>query len=216
VGRILLIDAAASALVLAIWYGFFVRYNRRRGDAALRWAQIACRGRGKVTEAVWLGSSRVRARIQFPSQWFGNAHLTVSLLPRPLPMRWLLSHFRKEKETLTFDADLDCAPSFGLDVLNHRWCGRSSSAALEEAEWQITRPGPIVLTTHAEWTQELSPVVNALIHSREHNLLQVRFRPTSPNFSATLDLDSLTDPNAATGFLNVLRELANGAKAKQV
>ena len=214
-GRIFLIDAVASVLVLGIWYAIFSRYNRKRGDAALRWVQIACRGRGKVTETRWLDTSRLRARLQFPAQWFGNAQLTVHLLPRPLPVRWLLSRYRQEKETVTFEADLDCPPGFRLDVLHHRWCGRSSSSIDEKAEWEITRPGPIVLTTRAEWTQELTPVVNALMASREHNLVQVHFRPNSPNFSATLDLTTLNDPEAASSFLGVLRELANGAKAKQ-
>jgi hypothetical protein len=74
----------------------------------------------------------------------------------------------------------------------------------------------VVLTTRAKWTQELTPVVNALMTSREHNFLKVHFRPDSPNFSATVDLESLADPEAASGFLTVLRELAAGASAKQL
>jgi hypothetical protein len=216
VGHLILIAVVASSFLLGLWYGVFARYNRRKGTAALRWVQIACRGRGKVLDSVWSGNARLRARLQFPSRWFENAHLTVSLMPRALPVQWLVSCWRKQKETLTFEADLDCPPGFRLDVLNHRWCGRSSRASSDSAEWEIHRPGPVVLTTRAQWTQELTPVVNALMASREHHFVDVHFRPDSPNFSATVALDSLNDPDAASGFLTILRELAAGASAKQL
>jgi hypothetical protein len=216
VGRLFLIDALGAIISLGIWYFAFARYNRRKGAAALRWVQIACRGRGKVVETRWSGSSRLQARFQFPSRWFENAHLTLNLLPRPLPVQWLVSRWRKQKETLTFEADLDCPPVFRLEVMNHRWCGHNAGKADDSRTWEISRPGPVVLTTRAKWTQELTPVVNALMASREHNFLKVRFRPDSPNFSATIDLETLADPEAASGFLTVLRELAAGASAKQL
>ena len=217
VGRLLTIDGLGAAFSLGIWYFAFARYNRRKGTAALRWVQIACRGRGKVIETRWSGSSRLQARFQFPSRWFENARLTLNLLPRPLPVQWLLSRWRKQKETLTFEADLDCPPSFRLEVMNHRWCGQSAGKTSDEGRgWEISHPGPVVLTTRAQWTQDLTPVVNALMASREHNFLKVRFCPDSPNFSATVDLEALADPEAASGFLTVLRELAAGASAKQL
>jgi hypothetical protein len=217
VGRLLVIDAIGASLVLAIWYVAFARYNRQRGASALRWIQLACRGRGKVTETRWFGSSRLQARLHFASRWFENARLTVSLRPRPLPVHWLLSYYHKQKETLTFEADLDFPPGFQLEVLNHRWCGKSHRGdELSSKEWELYRPGPVVLTTRAKWTQELSPVVNALMSSREHSFLKVHFRPDSPNFSATVALDAMQDPDAASGFLTVLRELAAGASAKHL
>jgi hypothetical protein len=214
VGRLLLIDVLGAMVSLGIWYYAFARYNRRRGAAALRWVQIACRGRGKVVESRWAGSSRLQARFQFPSRWFENAHLTLELRPRPLPVQWLLSHWRKQKETLTFEADLDCPPAFRLEVMNHRWCGHSNGRKDEDGRaWEISRPGPIVLTTRTQCTREL---MNALMASRDHNFLKVHFRQDSPNFSATVDLAALADPEAASGFFTVLRELAAGASAKQL
>ena len=215
-GRLFLIDVVASCFLLGLWYLIFARYNRRKGTAALRWVQIACRGRGKVVASGWTGSSRLCAKLQFASRWFENAHLTVRLMPRAVPVNWLVSYWRKDKETLTFEADLDYPPGFRLDVLNHRWCGRSSRASADSAQWEIHHPGPVVLTTRAEWTQELTPVVNALMASREHHFVDVHFRPDSPNFSATVELESLNDPDAASGFLTILRELAAGASAKQL
>jgi hypothetical protein len=48
---------------------------------------------------------------------------------------------------------------------------------------------------------------------RQQDVLQVRFHPDSPQFSATIALDALDDPKAAAGFLTTLRELAAGASA---
>ena len=61
----------------------------------------------------------------------------------------------------------------------------------------------------------MTPVVNALITSRGHNLLSVRFRPKSPHLAATISLEALADEQAAAAFLTVLRELAAGASAHQ-
>ncbi|HZO99938.1 MAG TPA: hypothetical protein VFD30_06580 [Terriglobia bacterium] len=215
-GRLLLIDVAGAIVSIGIWYLAFARYNRRKGAAALRWVQVACRGRGKVVDSRWSGSSRLQARFQFPSRWFENARLTLNLRPRPLPVQWLMSFWRNQKETLTFEADLDCPPAFHLDVMHHRWSGHSNRKRSRSTAWEFTRPGPIVLTTRADWTQEMSPIVNALIASREQNFLKVRFRPDSPNFSATIDLAALNDPESAAGFFSVLRELAAGASARQL
>jgi len=48
---------------------------------------------------------------------------------------------------------------------------------------------------------------------RQQEVLQVRFHPESPQFSATIALDALSDPRSAASFLTTLRELAAGATA---
>ena len=48
---------------------------------------------------------------------------------------------------------------------------------------------------------------------RQQDVLQVRFRPESPQFSATVHLEALADPHTAAGFLSALREIAAGASA---
>ena len=48
---------------------------------------------------------------------------------------------------------------------------------------------------------------------RQQDVLQVQFRPESPQFSATVALDALSNPETAAGFLTTLRELAAGASA---
>jgi hypothetical protein len=48
---------------------------------------------------------------------------------------------------------------------------------------------------------------------RQQDVLKVCFHPDSPQFSATVALDALSDPRTASGFLSTLRELAAGASA---
>lgn len=213
--RLLLIDVACAAAVLALWYVVFSAYNRRKGAVALRWVQSACASKGRIVESRWLGSSRLYARFRFPSRWFENARVTMKFRPRALPVQWLVSCCRQQKETLTFEADLDCTPAFHLQVFRHRWCARSrgvSSPRPGQRGWEVSEAGPIILTTRTHWKEDPTPELNALMAARQQNVLQVRFRPESPQFSATVALDSLCDPVAAASFLTAMRELAAEAK----
>jgi hypothetical protein len=218
VGRLLLIDVAGSVAVLGLWYFVFSTYNRKKGAAALRWVQTACAGKGRILESHWLGSSRVQARLHFPSHWFENARVTVKFRPRPLPVQWLVSCWHRQKETLTFEADLGGSPSFSLEVVRHRWSAHNrglSSRKRDGREWEVYEPGPIILTTRTHWKQDPTAELNALMSARRQDILQVRFRPESPQFSATVHLEALADPNAAAGFVSALREIAAGASAHQ-
>jgi len=216
VGLQILIDVIAAAVLVGLWYFWFARYNRRKGIKALRWVEAACLYHGGVTEAHWIGTSRLQARLRFAAHWFENARVTIRLLPRPLPIQWLLSRWHKQRETVTFEADLDYAPGIRLEVLRHRWLTHSNhKIAQRSRHWTVVRPGPVVLTTCAQWRQELPPVINTLMTSRGHNLLNVRFRPESPHLAATIDLEALSDERAAAGFLGVLRDLAAGASTSR-
>jgi hypothetical protein len=215
VGR-LLIYGICPVISLVAWYLLFAAYNRRRGTEALRWVQSACAGKGRVLDSHWLNSSRLYARLHFPSRSFENAHVTMKFRPRPLPIHWLLSRWHNQKETLTFEADLGGSPSFHLEVTRHRWCAHSRNITArkrDQREWDIYEPGPVVLTTRTHWKQDSTPELNTLMTVRQQDVLQVRFRPESPQFSATIALDALDDPRTAAGFLTTLRELAAGASA---
>ena len=214
--RLLLIDVVSSVAVLGLWYLVFSSYNRKKGAAALRWVQTACAGKGRILESHWLGSSRLQARLHFPSRWFENASVTVKFQPRALPVHWLLSCWHRQKETLTFEADLGGSPSFHLEVVRHRWSAHNwgtLSRKRDEREWDLYQPSPIILTTRTHWKQDPSAELNALMSARRQDILQVRFRPESPQFSATVHLEALADPNAAAGFVSALREIAAGASA---
>lgn len=215
-GRLLAIDVVCVVVALGGWYFYFLAYNRRRGAEALRWVQSACAGKGRILDFRWLNSYRLHARLQFPSRSFENAHVTMRFRPRALPVHWVLSRVHKQKETLTFEADLGGSPNFRLDVVRHRWCAHSRgilSRRHNERKWEIVEPEPIILTTRTHWKEDSTPELNTLMTVRQQDVLQVRFRPESPQFSATIALDALDDPRTAAGFLTTLRELAAGASA---
>lgn len=214
-GRLILIDVVLALAGFSLWYFCLARYNRRRGAKALRWVQAACASRGKITAWEWQGPNHLQARLAFAAHWFENARVIVCLRPRPLPLHWIRSLWLKQKETLTFEADLDCAPDFQLQVFRHRWLTHKYAESRSRRKWEVHSPGPVILTTRTEWTDDLDPVVNALMTSRGHNLLNVRFRPDSPHLAATLPLEALTDERTASSFLKVLRALAAGASTRQ-
>ena len=130
-------------------------------------------------------------------------------------MQWLVSCWRRQKETLTFEADLGGSPSFHLEVVRHRWSAhnRGISRKREGREWDLYEPGPIILTTRTHWKQDPTAELNALMSARRQDILQVHFRPESPQFSATVHLEALADPDAAAGFVSALREIAAGVSA---
>ena len=217
-GRLLVIDVVGAVAALGIWYLLFAAYNRRRGTDALRWVQSACAGKGRILESHWLNSSRLYARLHFPSRSFENARVTMKFRPRALPVHWLLSCWHKQKETLTFEADLGGSPSLHLEVVRHRWCAHSRGVTTrrrKDREWDLYEPGPVVLTTRTHWKEDSAPELNALMTVRQQDVLQVRFRPESPQFSATIALDALDDPRTASGFLTTLRELAGASAHRQ-
>jgi hypothetical protein len=216
VGRLFLIDVVAAAVLMGIWYFSFLRYNRRKGTRALRWVEVACSNRARIVEARWIGTSRLQAHLRFAAHWFENAKVTIRLLPRPIPIQWFLSRWHKQRETVTFEADLDYVPGIRLEVRRHRWLThRSGNLAQASRNWTVSHPGPVVLTTSMQWRQELPPIVNTLMTSRGHDLLSVRFGPESPHLAATIDLEALSGEEAAASFLGVVRDLAAGASTSR-
>ena len=213
---LILIDVVVALTLVGLWYLGFARYNRRKAIKALRWVEAACLYHGGVTDARWLGPSHLQAHLRFAAHWFGNARVTIRLLPRPLPVQWLVSLWNRQRETLTFEADLDSAPAIRLEVLRHRWLTHSNhKLAQGTRNWRVVRSSPIVLTTRSQWRQELPPVINPLMSTFGHNLLDVRLRPESPHLAVTMDLEALSDERAAAGFLGVVRDLAAGASASR-
>ncbi len=221
VGRFILIDAVVALSLFFLWYGWFVRYNRRRAGDVLQWVQAACLGKGRIVDLRWqASSSRLKATLHLSSRWFEDARLTIRLLPRPLPVQWALSRWQQQQETLTFEADMGFPPGFHLDVIRHRWSGhsgaKSSGAEISTRNrpWVLHRPGPVILTTREDWPAELSPVVNALASWRDKDFVGVRFNSTSPHFTATVALENLSDQKAAA-LLGLFRELAASSATKQ-
>jgi len=215
VGRWIVIDVSTAALFALLWYSWFVRYNRRRATSVLEWLQAACLGKGRLTSVEWqASSSRLKANLHLATRWFDDASVTIRLLPRPLPIKWVLSRLHRQQETLTFEADMGFPPGFQLDIFRHRWSGQTG-AKNSARKWTISRPGPVVLTTKEDWPLELTPVVNALASWRDKDFVSVRFNQVAPHFAATVVLDSLSDQQSASALLGLFRELAASSSAKQ-
>jgi hypothetical protein len=215
--RFLAIDAILALMYSLVWYACFARYNRRRAEEVLAWVQAACLGKGRVQDLRWHShNSRVRARLNLSSRWFDDARLTIRLLPRPLPVQWILCRWRHEQETLTFEADMGFPPGFHLDVVRHRWSGHSGAKNSKATRaWTVSRPGPVILTTKEDWPIELNSVVNALAAWRDKDFVGVRFNSSSPHFTATVGLENLDDEKSATALFGLFRELAASSSAKQ-
>ena len=232
--RFILIDVIVALALSFFWYAWFVGYNRRRAGNVLHWVKAACLGKGEVVDLRWqASSSKLKATLHLSSRWFEDARLTIRLLPRPIPLRWAMSRWRRQQETLTFEADMGFPPGFHLDIIRHRWAGHSGAKSSETKmpgteskksgskkstgtrAWTITRPGPVILTTKEDWPVELSPVVNALASWRDKDFVGVRFNSTSPHFTATVALENLSDQKTAASLLGLFRELAASSSAKQ-
>jgi len=215
--RIVTIDVIAGAVVVLGWYLWFVRVNRARAVQVLAWVERAFDGQGQIAGVQWFGASKFQVRVRLSPNLFRQTRLKVQLQPRQLPFAWFWAWLRRREETLTFEADLDCPPSFNLEVNNHRWCGRTRRRFPSKSEnWVMERTGPFVITTRNDWQREITNMMNSLMASRECDCLRVSFSRNSPHFSAMVPLQSISpEAQSETNIFDVLRELATGASASR-
>ncbi len=210
------IDAVAGVAIIALWYVWFRRRNRRKSIHVLQRIKTAFAGHAQIIGVRWAGASRFSVRLKVLSTLFQHASLLVYLHPLELPLNWLSSRIRKKKETLTFEADLECPPAFNLEVNNHRWCGRTRNFPKDRRRIAVDTCGPFILTTRNDWQREITTMMTALVASRDCDFLTVSFRRTSPHFTATVPLDSLSpESQCEAEIFNVLRELASCASASR-
>jgi hypothetical protein len=199
--------------VAVAWYCYFARSNRRRATEVMRWVERVFGSHGRAAEMAWESASQFRVRMELVTSMFHQASLVVQLFPRQHPLSWLVKRIRHQAETLTFQADLDSAPSFNLEVHNYRWYGRSRRRLSSEPHsWDLHQTSPFVFTTRNDWQREITSMMNALVASRECDCSCVSIRRSSPHFSATVPLEIMA-PGAQSQpeIFDVLRELATGA-----
>ena len=112
-GRFILIDVAVAGTAFFLWYAWFVRYNRRRaGERAAMGAGGMPGKRPRRRSALAGQQFPSESTLHLSSRWFEDARLTIRLLPRPLPLQWALSRWRRQQETLTFEADMGFPRAF--------------------------------------------------------------------------------------------------------
>jgi hypothetical protein len=210
-----LIDVAAGAVLVLAWYLWFRRQNRRKCLEVLQSIKTTFAGHAQIVAVRWAGASKFSVRLRVLSSLFRHASVLVELYPRELPLNWLWARFRKRRETLTFEADLECPPAFNLQVFHHRWCGRTRHFPRKHIRVAVEHCTPFVLTTRNDWQREITTMMAGLVASRDCDFLSVHFRRTSPHFSAAVPLDSFSAEEADAEMFEVLRELASCASASR-
>jgi hypothetical protein len=216
-GLVLLCTAVGFA-ALFVWHTYYARKSRKRSFEVLGWIEDLLCGHGHVAGIEWQGSSSFHLPIRLRSTTFHNASLHVRLMPRELPLNWLASKLKKAQETLVFQADLDWAPPFTLELQSYRLFARTRKDLAPDAPgWEFEQTTPFVLTTRKDWQREITSVISSLLSCPERQFLSIAFSQQSPHFMATLALDAIAPSSSCrTELFDSLRELATGASAPQI
>jgi hypothetical protein len=204
-----------TVLALACaWYLWIAHANRQKAFDVLQWINLALRSEGHVTGIRRISVSHFVVPLRMRSPIFRRASVVVEFVHRESPLRWLRQCRAGKVDALTFQADLDCAPNFNFQVVNRRWFAGSRRRLPEDcSRWQLEHTEPVVFATR-KWQREISIMVNALLSSRQQELLALSFRRKSPHFSATVPLDSLAPGmTSGPGVFTLLREIAAEASA---
>ena len=210
-----LVDSMLAALLIAGWYLWVRRSNRRRSRQIIGWIEQAFSGHTECIRRVqWDGASRFRVELGLSPRVFRRASLAVRLEPRELPLQWLFSRLRERKETVTFEAELDHRPGFNLYLQHHHWRGSTRRVSLSARQgWQVGSLTPVVITTEPDAQHNRAAVIDVLLAAQSGNFLHVAFRKKSPQFIACAPLASLSPGAQDSGMLSVLQELAHSASA---
>lgn len=210
---VLVISLIAAAALCVTWYGVSVRRKRRKAREVLRWIQSSLTGRGHVVGISWISQSRFRVPLRLTCGVFQRAWVLVELNAQQTPVQWLFSKIKGRREVLQFQADLDCPPSFSLQMQNFRWFARSSKkSSIERPGWQFERLQAVMISTKPELQREIACTMTSLSKGDSGDFLEVSFQRRSPHFSATLPLESLAPGSPARSYvLDAMRELAGSA-----
>lgn len=211
----LAISLVAAATLGLAWYYVSLRSMRRKAREVQRWIQSALTGRGQVTGISWTSASKFCVPLRLNCGIFHRAWVLVELHPRQSPVRWLARKLNKRHEMLTFQADLDLAPTFSLHVHNFRWVAQSCPKAPDrEAGWRFECLQPLVISTRADHQREIAHTMSCLTRADGSDLVNISFQRSSPHFSASLPLESLAPGSPSRLYLlDTMRELAGSAPA---
>lgn len=203
---------AVVALSVA-WYWTSERRKQKKAREVQRWIQSALAGRGQVTGISWLNSSNFRVPLRLTCGIFQRAWVMVELLPQQTPVQWLLHKLKRRHAVLTFQADLDLAPTFTLHVHNFRWIARSGrKSRVDHTGWKFECLQPVVISTRAQDHKEIACAMASLTRADTGEFVNVSFQQCSPHFSATLPLHALApDSPTRVYMLDAMSELAGSA-----
>jgi len=211
-----LIAAGLVILVLAGWYWAFQSFNRRRALLVLRWLEESIAAQGEVSGVDWISPSHFRARLQLPGA-FRQPSLDARLAPRHLPAQWFAWRWHRRVETLTFEANLSCAPHHSLEIGRTRWTGLTRRWMPNTGNWPNHPVASLFISTQSDWEPEIAGRMNCVASSRELKYLMVSYRRRTPHFSVTFSLqETLERPRGELAIFDSLRELAEGSPTSRM
>lgn len=210
---ILFITLVAVAALCITWYAVALRQKREKSKEILRWIQASLAGRGHVVGISWTRASCFRVPLRLTCGVFNRAWVLVEMRSQQTPVHWLFNKLNGRPEVLTFQADLDCPPTFSLQMQNYRWFARSSpKAEIDRPGWQFERLPAVMISTKPDSQKEIASTMASLSKGDNAEFLEVSFQRCSPHFSATLPLDALApDAPTRTYMLDAMREMAGSA-----
>jgi hypothetical protein len=210
---VLFITLLAIAALCVTWYTVALRQKRERSKEILRWIQASLAGRGHVVGISWMTASRFRVPLRLTCGIFDRAWVLVEIRSFQTPVQWFFDKIRGRREVLTFQADLDCPPTFSLQMQNFRWFARSSpKAEIDRPGWQFERLPSVMISTKLQSQKEIANAMTSLSKGDNGEFMEVCFQRRSPHFSATLPLDALAPgAPARTYMLDAMREMAGSA-----
>lgn len=199
-----------AALLCGTWYGLSRRHTRRKAVRVIRWIEAALGVQGRVIGIHWLSGSRFKVPLRLASGVFHRAWMIVDLIPCDMPTYWLWSKLTHRQDLITFQADLDFAPPFSMEVHNYRWFARSSrKESPAGADWTFEQTGPFIITTRMVWEKEIATAMTSLAETSSREFLYVNFNRHSPHFSVTMPLEAISPacPSRACMF-DAVRDVA--------
>jgi len=209
----LFITLVAVVALCVTWYVVALRRKREKSKEILRWIQASLAGRGHVVGISWMSASRFRVPLRLSCGVFNRAWVLVEMHSEPGPLEWIFNKISGRREMLTFQADLDCPPTFSLRMQNFRWFARSSpKAEIDRPGWQFERLPAVMISTKPASQKEIASTMTSLSKGDNGEFLEVSFQRSSPHFSATLPLEALAPgAPARTYMLDAMREMAGSA-----
>jgi hypothetical protein len=200
---------ALLTLLFGGWYVCSLHYHRRKTRRALSWIEAAMAGHGRVIGMNRATASSFKANLQLTSGVFHRAWVLVDLIPCQTPVVWLYSRLTHRSDQLTFEADLDWAPSFSLEVHNFHWSARSRRNIALTDEWNMDHAGPFIISTRMEWQKEITAAMSSLAGKANHDFQSIRFSRRSPHFSVSMPLQTIAPESPArTCVFDAVREVA--------
>lgn len=209
------ISVIAAVTLCVTWYCVAARHKQRKAREVLRWIQSALAGRGQVIGIFWTGAAKFRVPLRLTCGVFQKAWVLVEMRSQQTPVQWLFSKLKKQRELVTFQADLDLPPTFSLHVHNFRWVARTSRRPpINHAGWKFECLQPLMISTRPERQKEIACAMASLTRNDSSEFLNVSFQRSSPHFSATVLLESLAPGSPARSYmLDAMRELAGSSSA---